>query len=174
MLRPSLLTTIEITLDIGTKTGPIFGVPTQIQQILMNLCTNAFHAMGDTGGRLDISLKEIDLRREDITPEPHIDTVTFVQLSVGDSGAGMTQQVKDKIFDPYFSNKGVGKGTGMGLSIVHGIIKSYGGFITLSSESGKGTVFHVFLPVINKEVLLDEEAIEDVKQLPFGRKRSFL
>jgi len=80
----------------------------------------------------------------------------------------MTQQVKDKIFDPYFTTKGVGKGTGMGLSIVHGIIKSYGGYITLSSELGKGTVFHVFLPVANKEVLLDKEAI---KQVPVGKEK---
>jgi len=168
LLRPALPSTIEITQDIDTKTGPIFGDPTQIHQVLMNLCTNAFHAMEETGGRLHISIKEIDLHREDITSEPHVDTGTFIQLSVGDSGAGMTQQVKDKIFEPYFTTKGVGKGTGMGLSIVHGIIKSYGGFITISSESGKGTTFHIFLPVVYKEVLLDRDAI---KQIPIGREK---
>ncbi len=168
MIRPSLPTTIEIIQDIDTKTGNIFGDPTQIHQILINLCTNAFHAMEDTGGRLDISLKEIDLRREDITPETYIDAGTFIQLSIGDSGAGMTQQVKDKIFDPYFTTKEVGKGTGMGLSIVHGIIKNYGGFLTLSSEPGKGTVFHVFLPVVNKEVL---PTIEAIKQIPVGKEK---
>ena len=168
MIRPSLPTTIEITQDIDTKTGHIFGDPTQIHQILINLCTNAFHAMEDTGGRLDISLKEIDLFKDDIPSEPHIDTGTFIQLSVGDSGVGMTQQVKSKIFDPYFTTKRVGKGTGMGLSIVHGIIKNYGGFITLSSEFGKGTVFHVFLPVVNKDVLPAKEAI---KQIPVGKEK---
>jgi len=168
LLRPTLPSTIEITQDIDTKTGLIFGDPTQIHQILINLCTNAFHAMEETGGRLDISLKEVDLSREDITTEPHIDTGTFIQLSVGDSGAGMTQEVKDKIFDPYFTTKGVGKGTGMGLSIVHGIIKSYGGFITLSSEPSKGTVFHVFLPIVNEEVLLDREATQ---QIPIGKEK---
>jgi len=80
----------------------------------------------------------------------------------------MTQEVKDKIFDPYFTTKGVGKGTGMGLSIVHGIIKSYGGFITLSSEPSKGTVFHVFLPIVNEEVLLDREATQ---QIPIGKEK---
>jgi PAS domain S-box-containing protein len=168
LLRPSLPTTIEISQDIDTKTGLIFGDPTQIHQILINLCTNAFHAMEDTGGRLDLSLKEIDLCREDFTPDLPLAPGTFIQLSVGDSGAGMTQQVKDKIFDPYFTTKGVGKGTGMGLSIVHGIIKSYGGFITLTSELGKGTVFHVFLPVVNKEELPARDATE---QIPIGIER---
>jgi PAS domain S-box-containing protein len=165
MLRPTLPTTIEITQDIDTKTGLVFADPTQIHQILMNLCTNAFHAMEETGGNLDISLKEIDLRREDINPALHIEAGTFIQISVGDSGAGMTQQVKDKIFDPYFTTKGVGKGTGMGLSIVHGIVKSYGGLITLSSELNKGTTFNIFLPVANNEELPDKETI---KQIPVG------
>jgi PAS domain S-box-containing protein len=165
MLRPTLPTTIEITQDINAKTGLIFADPTQIHQILMNLCTNAFHAMEKTGGRLDISLKEIDLRDGDLSHEPDVIAGTFIQISVGDSGAGMTQEVKDKLFDPYFTTKGVGKGTGMGLSIVHGIIKSYGGFITLSSEPGKGTVFHVFLPVVNKEELPAREAPQ---QIPVG------
>jgi PAS domain S-box-containing protein len=169
MLRPTLPTTIEVTQDFDPETGFIFADPTQIHQILMNLCTNAFHAMEKTGGKLDISLKEIDLSDGDLlSHEQDVIAGTFIQLSVGDSGAGMTQEVKDKIFDPYFTTKGVGKGTGMGLSIVHGIIKSYGGFITLSSEPGKGTVFHVFLPVVNKEALPAKEAI---KQIPVGKEK---
>ncbi len=168
MLRPTLPSTIEITQDIDSATNLIFADPTQIHQILMNLCTNAFHAMEETGGNLDISLKEIDLCREDIAHELHADTGTFIQLSVSDSGPGMTQEVKDKIFDPYFTTKGVGKGTGMGLSIVHGIIKSYGGFITLSSEPGKGTSFHIFLPVVSEELLPEKEAI---KHIPVGKEK---
>ncbi len=168
MLRPTLPATIEITQDIDTETGLIFADPTQIHQIMLNLCTNAFHAMEETGGRLEITLKEIDLSREDITAESHINTGIFIQLSVCDSGPGMTQEVKDKIFDPYFTTKGVGKGTGMGLSIVHGIIKSYGGFITLSSEPGKGTAFHIFLPVVSEEMLPEKEAIG---QIPVGKEK---
>jgi len=168
MLRPTLPTTIEITQYIDAKTGLIFADPTQIHQILMNLCTNAFHAMEKTGGRLDISLKEIDLRDGDLFHEPDVIAGTFIQISVGDSGFGMTQEVKDKIFDPYFTTKGAGKGTGMGLSIVHGIVKSYGGFITLSSKLGKGTTFNVFLPVVNEEELPDKEATE---QIPIGMER---
>jgi len=168
MLRSTLPTTIEIIQNIDTETGFIFADQTQIHQIMMNLCTNAFHAMEETGGRLDISLKEIDLCREDIAHEPQVDTSSFIQLSVSDSGPGMTQEVKDKIFDPYFTTKGVGKGTGMGLSIVHGIIKSYGGFITLSSEPGKGTAFHIFLPVVSEELMTEKEAI---KQIPIGTEK---
>ncbi len=168
MLRPSLPVTIEINENIDSEVGLISADPTQIHQILMNLGTNAFHAMEDTGGKLDISLTEIDLCREDIASEPHIDSGTFIQLSVRDSGPGMTQEVKDKIFDPYFTTKGVGKGTGMGLSIVHGIIKNYGGFITLSSEPGKGTTFHVFLPVIREKMLSEKEIVELV---PIGKER---
>ncbi|MCP3891229.1 MAG: response regulator [Desulfobulbaceae bacterium] len=167
MLRPSLPTTIEIIEDIDSATGHIFANPSQLSQIVMNLCTNAFHAMEETGGRLDISLKEIDRCRQDNTTEPHIDTGTFVQLSVRDSGTGMTQEVKDKIFDPYFTTKGIGKGTGMGLSIVHGIIKSYGGFITLSSEPGKGTAFHIFIPVIGDEILHNKDTVEPI---PIGNE----
>ncbi len=168
MLRPTLPATIEITQDIDIETSLIFADPTQIHQIMLNLCTNAFHAMEETGGRLEITLKEIDLSREDITAESHINTGIFIQLSVCDSGPGMTQEVKDKIFDPYFTTKGVGKGTGMGLSIVDGIIKSYGGFLTFTSEPGKGTSFHIFLPVVSENMLPDKEA---VKQIPVGKEK---
>jgi len=168
LLRPTLPATLEITQDIDTETGLIFADPTQMHQILMNLCANAFHAMEETGGRLDISLKEIDHCREDITHEPHIDTGTYIQLSVSDTGPGMTQEVKDKIFDPYFTTKGVGKGTGMGLSIIHGIVKSYGGFITCYSVLGEGTTFNVLLPVTSEEMLPDKEAI---KQIPVGKEK---
>jgi len=165
MLRPTLPTTIEIIQDIAPETGLIFADSTQIHQIVMNLCTNAFHAMEETGGKLNISLKEVELSREDLTNEPLVKTGTFIQLSVCDSGIGMTQEVQNKIFDPYFTTKRVGKGTGMGLSIVHGIIKSYGGFLTFSSELGEGTTFHVFFPVAKTEILPDKE---DIKLIPVG------
>ncbi|MFT5701790.1 MAG: PAS domain S-box-containing protein [Desulforhopalus sp.] len=168
MLRPSLPTTIEITQDIDGETGLVFVDPTQLNQILMNLCTNAYHAMEDTGGKLNISLKEVTLSNEDLLHEPDVTAGTFIQLSIGDSGKGIAPTVKDKIFDPYFTTKETGKGTGMGLSIVHGIVKSYGGFISLYSELGEGTVFHVFLPTTEKEALTENE-INDL--IPIGRER---
>jgi len=144
MLRPSLPTTIEISQNINSVTGLILADPTQIHQILMNLCTNAFHAMEEAGGRLAISLKEVTLGTEDLVHERNVEAGTFVQLSVSDSGPGIAPAIKKKIFDPYFTTKETGKGTGMGLAIVHGIVKSYGGYISLCSELGEGTAFHVF------------------------------
>jgi len=167
MLRPSLPTTIEINQDIDAVTGLVFVDPTQLNQILMNLCTNAFHAMEDTGGKLDISIKEISLSNEDLVHEQDVTAGTFIQLSIGDSGTGIAPIIRDKIFDPYFTTKEVGKGTGMGLSMVHGIVKSYGGFISLYSELGEGTVFHVFLPTV-ENVPLAESEIND--QIPIGKE----
>lgn len=168
MLRPSLPTTIEITQDIDAVTGLVFVDPSQLNQILMNLCTNAFHAMEDTGGKLDISLKEVTLCNEDLVHEPDVTDGTFIQLSIGDSGTGIAPTVKDKIFDPYFTTKETGKGTGMGLSMVHGIVKNYGGFISFYSELGEGTVFHVFLPVVEKEALPENKTND---KIPIGRER---
>jgi PAS domain S-box-containing protein len=168
ILRPSLPTTIEINHNIDPKTSLICVDPTKIHQILMNLCTNAFQAMEETGGRLDISLKDIDLSSADLVHEPHVKAGSFVQLSVRDTGTGIAPEIKDKIFDPYFTTKEIGKGTGMGLSIVHGIVKSYGGFVTLESECGKGSAFHVFLPVLKEEMLSEHETAEPI---PIGRER---
>ncbi|MCP3892988.1 MAG: PAS domain S-box protein [Desulfobulbaceae bacterium] len=168
MLRPSLPTTIEINQDITSVTSLILADPTQIHQILMNLCTNAFHAMEETGGKLDISLKEVTLSSEDLVNEPDVEAGAFVQLSISDSGSGIPPDIKKKIFDPYFTTKETGKGTGMGLAIVHGIVKSYRGFISLYSEPQEGTAFHVFLPVIEQEHLPE---IEDVKPIPVGWDR---
>ncbi len=168
MLRPSLPTTIEITQDIDAATGLVFVDPTQLNQILMNLCTNAFHAMEDTGGKLDISLKEVTLSNEDLVHEPDVTAGTFIQLSIGDSGKGIAPAIKDKIFDPFFTTKETGKGTGMGLAMVYGIVKQYGGFISLYSELGEGTVFHVFLPTTEKEALTENETNDPI---PIGRER---
>nr|MDA3824080.1 response regulator [Bacteroidales bacterium] len=163
MLRPSLPSTIEINQNIDTKAGLIFADPTQIHQIIMNLCTNAFHAMEKAGGTLDISLKETVLSPEDLVHEPHVKAGIFVQLSICDSGPGIAPDIKDKIFDPYFTTKDIVKGTGMGLAIAHGIVKSYGGFISLYSELGEGTVFHVFIPTVKNEILPKTEAVEKVQ-----------
>ncbi|MBU1058777.1 MAG: PAS domain-containing protein [Proteobacteria bacterium] len=165
MLRSSLPTTIEITLDVDRKTGVVFADPTQIQQIVMNLCTNAFHAMEETGGKLDIVLKETRLSAEDVAKEPGVEVGNFVQLSICDSGPGIVQEIQNKIFDPYFTTKEAGKGTGLGLSVVHGIVKSCGGFIALDSEVGKGTAVHVFIPALAGEGVTEGE---DTDEIPVG------
>ncbi len=162
MLRSSIPTTIEIRQDI-TANPTVLADPTQIHQIIMNLCTNAYHAMRETGGILAVSLSEIEIRGED---EGYGELVPgrYMKLEVSDSGCGIAPEVKDKIFEPYFTTKKTGEGTGLGLAVVHGIVKSYNGHITVYSEPGRGTTFHVYLPVIeeNAAELPAEEAYADI------------
>jgi PAS domain S-box-containing protein len=167
MLRSSLPTTIEIHLNIDAQTGSILADPTQIHQILMNLSTNAFHAMEYTGGRLDIALQQTTLKPSDLVKEPGVEAGDFVQLSVRDSGPGIDPEFIDKIFDPYFTTKESGKGTGMGLSVVHGIVKSHGGIISVDSEPGKGTTMNVFLPTIKMDVEIEKM---EANSLPLGNE----
>jgi PAS domain S-box-containing protein len=150
LIRSTLPTTIGIHQDISNECDSIMADPTQIHQIAMNLMTNAYHAMENTGGTLKVSLKEVELAIEDITgtamnPGPH------VCLTVADTGPGMDNVTVDRIFDPYFTTKEEGKGTGLGLAVVHGIVKSYGGHINVKSEPGMGTEFKVYLPLIRPQ-----------------------
>ena len=152
LLRPSLPSTIVIRQQIDTSNRQILADPTQIHQILMNLCTNAFHAMEQTGGALEITLKDCELSQSDLHQHPEVSPGSFVVLSISDTGTGIDPEISDKIFDPYFTTKAIGKGTGMGLAIVHGIITSYGGFITSKNNVGNGTVFQVFFPAVKEGI----------------------
>jgi PAS domain S-box-containing protein len=160
LLRSILPTGIDIQPDIDDETDLIVADPTHIHQILMNLCTNAFHAMEASGGTLFISLRGTVLGKEDLLEESNVGPGNFMQLSIGDTGPGIPPEIQDKIFDPYFTTKAVGKGTGMGLAIAHGIVQSYGGFIRLHSTPGKGTVFHIFLPTVTEHTLQKADSIE--------------
>jgi PAS domain S-box-containing protein len=171
LLRSSLPTTITIQQDIKVDTGLIYVDPTQIHQILMNLCTNAYHAMEDKGGLLTISLRERTLSKHDLLGVPHIQPGNFVELSVRDNGLGMSQDLQEKIFDPYFTTKEVGKGTGMGLAIVHGIVKSYGGYISCNSQVGEGTEFTILLPVIQGNAATE---IKNAQSTPAGTEHILL
>lgn len=162
LLRSSIPVTIEIYEDIDPATGVILADPTQLHQILMNLCTNAFHAMEDKGGRLEISLREIVLGREALGNELGVAAGTFAQLTVHDSGTGIDPAIRNNIFDPYFTTKEAGKGTGMGLAIIHGIVKNYGGFISCESELGRGTTFKAFLPVVKQDTPAEEEILNGI------------
>jgi PAS domain S-box-containing protein len=150
MLRSSLPATIDIQLHIDQKAGFVLADPTKIHQILMNLCTNAYHAMEETGGILTISLKRENPIWDDFTNSADLMPGEFLRLSVADTGAGIDPEIREKMFEPYFTTKPVGKGTGLGLSIIHGIVKSYGGLISCYSQPGEGTCFHVYLPVIEE------------------------
>ena len=148
-IRSSIPATIEIHQNIESESF-IMGNSTQVHQILMNLCTNAAHAMDAGGGFLGITLKDIvidsdnDLKIIDLTPG------TYIKLTVSDTGAGIPHEIIDKIFEPYFTTKGLGEGTGMGLAMVHSIVENYGGRITVDSTPGQGALFAIYLPVIKK------------------------
>ncbi|CAB1056845.1 hypothetical protein D1BOALGB6SA_1584 [Olavius sp. associated proteobacterium Delta 1] len=160
MLRASLPTTIEIRRKIETTDGIVRANPTQIHQVLMNLCTNAAHVMRDEGGVLGVTLSRI--QADQIKQLPHLDqqTCTYLKLSVSDTGHGIATDKLDRIFDPYFTTKEAGEGTGLGLAVVQGIIKAHGGAITVESSPDKGSSFEVFLPEIQKEVLTKSKTIE--------------
>ncbi|MHB8108703.1 MAG: MASE3 domain-containing protein [Syntrophorhabdaceae bacterium] len=143
LLRASIPSIIEIKLDIKTKSDTVKVNEAQFQQILVNLCTNATHAMKDRGGLLVVSLEDETLLPNDSSDREVRD---YLRLTVSDSGTGMEQDLIRKIFDPYFTTKKIGEGTGMGLSVVHGIVKAHNGFITVHSEPGKGSSFDVLLP----------------------------
>jgi len=149
LLRATIPATVEINCDVGEDCGPIMGDPTQIHQVIMNLCTNAYHAMQETGGSLDVSLKEIDISYNQTMERLGMKLGKHLQLTVKDAGHGMEPEVLERIFEPYYTTKEKGKGTGLGLSVIDGIVKNHGGDITVSSQPGKGTVFNIYLPVID-------------------------
>ena len=148
LLRSSIPATIDINSTIHVDCCPVMADPTQIHQILMNLCTNAYHAMEAEGGALVISLENIVLSAEDVTGKSNTLPGKHLCLTVKDNGIGMDSATVKRIFDPYFTTKETGKGTGIGLSVVHGIVHSHNGNISVYSEPGQGTVFKVMLPCI--------------------------
>jgi CheY-like chemotaxis protein len=132
-----------------------------IHQILMNLCTNAAHAMRETGGVLSVSLENVTLGKQDLSLHPGFEPGDFLKISIEDNGIGMTKEVQQKAFDPFYTTKGPGEGTGMGLASVHGITADLGGFVSFYSELGQGTSMHVFLPLI-AEVAEIENGVDKV------------
>jgi nitrogen-specific signal transduction histidine kinase/ActR/RegA family two-component response regulator len=150
LLRATIPSSIEIDSEIDESCGPIKGDPTQVHQIIMNLCTNAYHAMQETGGKLEVSLKEKNITYEQSLKMVGMKVGKHIELVVKDTGCGMEPQVMERIFEPYYTTKEQGKGTGLGLSVIHGIVKNHGGDITVTSQPGKGSSFKVYLPVIDE------------------------
>lgn len=162
MLRSSMPTTIHIFANIDSMSGMIFADPTQFHQIVMNLCTNAFHAMEKTGGELYVTLRNVKEYSENLPDELALVHGKFVELIVRDTGSGINPSNIDKIFQPYFTTKETGKGTGMGLAITHGIIKKWGGAISVNSKLGTGTTFRVMLPMVENDIIEKEKSTEPV------------
>jgi len=169
LCRATFPSTIEIRKQIYPECGPVMGDPTRIHQIIMNLCTNAYQAMGDSGGILEIKLTETTLEEKDIIHR-HVNLLPgpYVHLSVRDTGYGIKPDVLTKIFEPYFTTKAPGEGTGLGLAVTQSIVKNLNGDISVNSTLGEGTIFHVFLPLIQIEQTGLQ--IPQEKQLPEGNE----
>ncbi|UCF82620.1 MAG: PAS domain S-box protein [Desulfobacteraceae bacterium] len=196
LMRASLPSTIEIRRNIESDLGIVLADPTQIHQILMNLCTNAAQAMNNNGGVLEVGIKNVAVGNQERRflnaesekpeiPNPEypqdvslsrspaqieLSPGPYVRLTVSDTGCGMSNEVMERIFDPYFTTKEKGEGTGLGLSVVHGIVKSHGGAIAVYSEAGRGSTFSIYFPAIEKEVAQEKQTSEII---PTGHQRIF-
>ena len=165
MLRASLPSTIEIIENIESE-SVISADPTQVHQVLMNLCTNAFHAMRERGGELAVNLEDVEIDLD--SHHPDLPPGSYVRLAVSDTGCGISPEIMERIFEPFFTTKKVGDGTGMGLSVVHGIVKSYRGAIIVRSAPGQGSIFNVFIPRVETHAAAEQEK---PKKLPRGAER---
>jgi PAS domain S-box-containing protein len=168
LIRATLPASIELRQEIQSDEAEICADPTQIHQVLMNLCTNAADAMMEKGGTLGVRLVEVELEPEMVERYLDLNRGPYLRLTVTDTGQGIDPEVMERIFDPFFTTKGPGKGTGMGLAVVHGIVKSHGGFITVHSELGKGTTFDAYFPLIMSG---NAPAPEATVTLPGGNER---
>lgn len=160
LLRASLPSTIEIVESIE-QTNEIIADPTQIHQIILNLSTNAFWAMKEYGGKLIVTLEDVEFLPE--TPLPCLDLVPgkYVRLTIRDTGCGMSPDVLSRVFEPFFTTKSVGEGTGLGLPVVHGIVTSSGGSIRVESEPGVGTSFEIYFPSAPKSDSLEQNYLPE-------------
>jgi signal transduction histidine kinase/ActR/RegA family two-component response regulator len=171
LLRATLPKNIQIREVIRTEADIVLADPTQLHQIVMNLCTNAAHAMRETGGVLEVILDDF---ARDAASRAHLSDLhagPYLQITVRDTGTGIDPAVVNRIFDPFFTTKAPGEGTGMGLSVVHGIVKAYGGKILVNSEIGQGTTFQVLLPRVDVDVAADSD---EARQVPSGSEHILL
>ena len=166
--RSTIPSFIEIKQDIQEHCGIVLADPSQIHRIVMNIITNAYHAVESTGGQISIALKQTTLEDPELI-EINLAPGAYAVLSVSDTGHGMSEEIIGKIFDPYFTTKAQGKGTGLGLAVVYGIVKEHGGAINVYSEIGKGSTFDIYLPLMKK--LNGVESIHDAQAYPAGNER---
>jgi PAS domain S-box-containing protein len=151
LLRATLPTTIAIETQIAEKMGVVDADPTQIHQIMMNLGANAGQAMGEGGGTLTVRLEEVQLDAGGVDTDPDLYPGRYLVWTISDTGGGIPREMQQRVFEPFFTTKTDGTGTGMGLAVVHGIVKSHGGAITLQSREGQGATFTIFLPLLARQ-----------------------
>jgi signal transduction histidine kinase len=169
LLRATLPSTIDIRTNLQNEAGFVLADPTQMQQVITNLCTNAAHAMKRRGGSISIDLAGFSFSSPGDAPHPTMSPRSYARLSVTDTGEGMPPETIEHIFDPFFTTKATGEGTGLGLSVVHGIVASHGGTITVSSEPDKGSAFTVYLPTLLEEQSRD--STDGGSPVPRGHER---
>ena len=158
-LRSTIPKNIDILQNIEDTYDTIIADPTQIHQVMINLCTNASHAMEKIEGILTIGIHYVVVDEDSQLSVPDLTLGDYLKVTVKDNGQGIAPDVIDRIFDPYFTTKEIGKGTGMGLSVVHGIVKSHDGVITVESELGKGTSVSIFFPVVEKKSVTNKGSL---------------
>lgn len=159
-LRSSIPSTIKIKKKLPDTKIAILADPIQIHQILMNICTNAFQAMEKKGGLIEIDVENIFLNKDFFDKYSNFTEGKYLKITIRDSGPGIGAEIIDRIFDPYFTTKEVGKGTGMGLAVVHGIVESHNGLVTVESDLEKGTTFNVFIPAIEEKLKIKQKQTE--------------
>ncbi len=169
LLRASFPATIEIRNHLASEADWILADPTEIYQVVMNLCTNAAQALPEKGGVIEVGVEKVDIVQEQSGYKTNIKK--YIKLSVHDTGQGMTPEVLERIFEPYFTTKAIGQGTGLGLAMVHSIVQNYGGDIEVLSQAGGGTTFQVFFPLAN---LQEVEEPEFPAPIPTGAERILL
>jgi PAS domain S-box-containing protein len=168
MLRATIPATVEFSEQIEESSGPVYGDPTQIHQVVMNLCTNASQAMTERGGVLEVVVETVAFDHDSENRPEGLEDGTWVRLSVSDTGCGMDRATLDRVFDPFFTTKGPGEGTGLGLSTAHGIVQSHGGLITAWSEPGRGSRFDVYLRC--REVSVNSEVLGEFRTMGAGQR----
>jgi PAS domain S-box-containing protein len=168
-MRSTISTHINIRQNMQSAADTVLADPTQIKQVMINLCTNASQALEDDGGVLDIGIQNVLLDKDSANLiDPELIPGNYVRVTVSDNGPGIDPESIERIFDPYYTTRGVGKGSGLGLSVVHGIVKIHGGAITVDSELGMGTTFSLYFPVAEEKV---EIASETVDEWPKGHEK---
>ena len=170
MLRSIIPTSIDIQENICHRPLIVYADATQLHQVIVNLATNARHAMIETGGVLRINVDSITI--DEGSENNNLVPGSYVRIMVSDTGSGINKDHMEKIFEPYFTTKGVGEGSGLGLSVVHGIIKSHQGDISVHSEPGKGTTFYIYLPLSEQQPLERSQKFDGV--LPPGSEHILL
>ncbi len=184
LMRASFPSNIEIKQELDPDCGTVLADATQMHQIIMNLCTNAYHAMMPAGGVLGVKLDKQKVGARQINGSAKIQKGTYIRLTISDTGHGMDKRTMERIFEPFFTKKEVGSGSGLGLSVVHGIVNNYHGTITVESEPGEGATFSIYLPQHSEHYIQEQEVsqkiqkgkgsilfVDDEKEITFMGKR---